>query len=56
MELLERGLCKAIKVMKGLDHLSDKERQRELGLLSLEERKVEWVLNMSIKILQEGLR
>lgn len=34
--LLDIGQCRAMRVIKGLEHLSYKERQRELGLFSTE--------------------
>ena len=38
MLLMERLHCRAAKMIKGVEHLSDEERLRELGLLSLEKK------------------
>lgn len=40
MELLEQVQRRSTRIIKDLEHLSHKERRRELGLHSLEERRL----------------
>lgn len=42
-------------MMKGLEHLSYKDRLRELGLFSLEERRLQGNLIVTFQYLQRGL-
>lgn len=48
MDVLGRTQQKAMKMMKGLEHLSHKERLKELGLLSPKERRPTGISAMSI--------
>ena len=48
MEILKRAQKKATRMIKGLKHLCNKKRMRELGLSSLQQRRLRGFSSMNI--------